>query len=286
MRQILIYLYSLFPLLCYGQNYVALLDVDVISETTIDERPAISTSIPFSIKEGMIIVDAEVNQIKGKFILDTGAPSLVLNQIPNSGQLGGNGISNAIEITPIEVQDFSWATINKQNIAAYKVDISHLEAISQMPIAGIIGYDILREVELSINYHTQTVQLHPTKKTSKHPSQAIAVIPFTLQGHLPVIKVKVGNKKVRLGLDTASESNILDQKFLKKITDTQIGEIYEGELQGLDQQIKKVKVASVQQTSAKDLQLSKMNYLFTDLSNLRKESDLYIDGLLGYPFFS
>ena len=27
------------------------------------------------------------------------------------------------------------------------------------------------------------------------------------------------------------------------------------------------------------------DYLFTDLSHLKTESDLYIDGLLGYPFF-
>ena len=105
-----------------------------------------------------------------------------------------------------------------------------------------------------------------------------------MQGHLPVIKVKIGKKKIKLALDTASESNILDSKYLKKIN-AQVVTLTKGEMQGVDQQIKEVAVATISGTHINDLALADMQYLFTDLNHLKSESNLYIDGLLGFPFF-
>ena len=59
----------------------------------------------------------------------------------------------------------------------------------------------------------------------------------------------------------------------------------EGELQGVDQEVKKVMTSTISETLVKGLPFADMKYLFTDLSHLKKESSLYIDGLLGYPFF-
>lgn len=274
-----------FPFLLSAQEYVAFFDAVMDIEKTIENKPINRSIVPFSIKEGMILVDAYVNQTKGKYIIDTGAPTLVLNQQPSDIPTVGRGISQELKTNHITVDQFNWSNIQKTAVAAFQVDISHLEANSDTPIAGIIGYDILREIELSVNYQTKTVRINPLKDTAKNPSKAVAIIPFKMQGHLPVIKVKVGNKKLRLALDTGSESNILDSRFLEKINTAQLGNVRQGELQGVDQQIKEVNIASIQETAIQDINLSNMDYLFTDLSHLKSESGLYIDGLLGYPFF-
>ena len=223
---------------------------------------------------------------KGNYIIDTGAPTLVINEIPiNNNSNNGRGISRGLETDEIVVQEFVWSGIQKKDLEAFKVDISHLEAVSGKSIAGIIGYEILKEVELLVDYQTQTVQLKPLTGDVINPRQPIAVIPFTMQAHLPVIKVKIGKKKLRLALDTASESNILDKKVFSKLDNRLIKHPQVGEIQGVDQQIKKVQVATIVQTKVKDLPFEDMSYLFTDLSHLKANSGLYIDGLLGYPFF-
>ncbi len=268
-----------------AQNFVSFLDIATSwgKTTEINLVPA-STTISFTMLEGMMVVEATVNQQKGNFIIDTGAPTLVLNQQPTvNTQLTGRGISEGLIADEVVVQEFHWSGIRKKNVAAFKVDISHLEKISGQNLAGIIGYDILKEVELLVDYHTQTVQLSPVK--APKTKEPLAIIPFTMQAHLPVIKVKIGKKKFRLALDTASESNILDKKILRKLDKTLLSNHKIGEIQGVDQQIKEVQVATIHQTAIRELSFDNMAYLFTDLSHLKSDSGLYIDGLLGYPFF-
>ena len=285
MKKILIYLLFIAQI-AQTQSYVSFLDVDIAAKKEETMTVVNSTIIPFTIIEGMILVEASRNQQKGNYIIDTGAPTLVINEVPTKvNNIAGRGISQSLVTDEVIIKEFNWSGIQKKDVDAFKVDISHLEKVSGRNIAGIIGYNILKEVELLIDYRAQTVQLIPIKNKTSIVSEPIAVIPFTMQAHLPVIKVKVGKKKLRLALDTASETNILDQKTFKKLDSQLISNQRVGEIQGVDQQIKQVKVATIQQTTIKDLPFKAMPYLFTDLSHLKSESGLYIDGLLGYPFF-
>ena len=268
-----------------AQNYVSFLDIDVTIKKEKTVTPEYIRTVPFIMIEGMMLVEANMNQQNGNYIIDTGAPTLVINEKPTlDGYIAGRGISEGLVTTEVLIKDFEWSGIHKTNVNAFKVDISHLEKVSGKTIVGIIGYDILKEVELLIDYQTQTVQLIPIKNRES-AQQPVAIIPFTMQAHLPVVKVKIGKKKLRLALDTASERNILDTKIFKKLDNKLISNNQVGEIQGVDQQIKKVETATIQETSVKDLTFDNMSYLFTDLSHLKSESDLYIDGLLGYPFF-
>lgn len=272
--------------LATAQNFVSFLDVNK-SITKADKLDfAKSKTVSFTMLEGMMVVEATVNQQLGNFIIDTGAPTLVLNERPTTeGRIEGRGISDHLITDEIKVREFNWSGISKRNIAAFKVDISHLENVSGKKIAGIIGYDILKEVELLVDYQAQTIQLSPVYSELKKVKQPIAIIPFTMQAHLPVIKVKIGKKKLRLALDTASETNILDEGIYKKINQQLVSNNRVGEIQGVDQQVKSVQMVNIEQTDVRDLAFKNMPYLFTDLSHLKSESGLYIDGLLGYPFF-
>jgi len=283
-RFLLIFL--LLTQLAHAQSYVSFLDVDVEPRKEKTETADNVKTVPFSVIEGMILVEASRNQQNGNYIIDTGAPTLVINEKPTTdGYRAGRGISESLLTAEVTIKDFKWSGIHKTNMNAFKVDISHLEKVSGKKIEGIIGYDILKEVELLVDYQTQTLQLIPIDNIKSVYQEPLAVIPFTMQAHLPVIKVKIGKKKLRLALDTASESNILNAKVLKKLAENSISNSEVGEIQGVDQQIKKVQVATIQHTTIKDLAFDNMPYLFTDLSHLKSESDIYIDGLLGYPFF-
>ena len=134
--------------------------MDAASSKVKKTHLATSSTIPFTMLEGMMVVEATVNNQKGNFIIDTGAPTLVLNERPVSKeQVAGRGISEGLVTAEVTVKAFNWSGINKTNVAAFKVDISHLERVSGKELAGIIGYDILKEVELLVDYAAQTVQL-------------------------------------------------------------------------------------------------------------------------------
>ncbi|MEM6316522.1 MAG: pepsin/retropepsin-like aspartic protease family protein [Bacteroidota bacterium] len=267
-----------------AQTYVSFLDVAMTNTLSNSVNFAEKTTVPFFLVEGMMVVEATVNHQKGNYIIDTGAPTLVLNEKPSTKTgARARGISDGLLTDEVTIQHFYWSGIQKKNLTAFKVDISHLERVSGRRLAGIIGYDILKEVALLVDYETKTVQLSPRRaKLNRTP---LAIIPFTMQAHLPVIKVKIGKRKLKLALDTASESNILDQKMLKRLDQNWITSLRKGEIQGVDQQVKEVDVVEVSATEVKNLSFEKMAYLATDLAHLRKQSDLHIDGLLGYPFF-
>jgi len=189
MKQLLI-LFLLITQIAEAQEHVAFLDV-VTSYTEVDESPYLnSTVVPFKMIEGMMLVEATMNNQQGNYIIDTGAPTLVINQQPTHSTTQGRGISQGLTTAEMQVKTFEWSGIHKENVFAFQVDISHLEAISGETIAGIIGYDILKEVELLVDYSTKSVQLSAVRTKEKYQKKPIAVIPFVMQGHLPVIKVK------------------------------------------------------------------------------------------------
>ena len=209
MKRLLI-LFLIITQIAEAQEHVAFLDV-ATSYDEADGSPYFnSTIVPFKMIEGMMLVEATMNNQLGNYIIDTGAPTLIVNGQPTQSTTQGRGISQGLVTSEMKVQAFEWSGIEKENLFAFQVDISHLEAVSGEAIAGIIGYDILKEVELLVDYSTQSIQLSSANGNKGYQQKPIATIPFVMQGHLPVIKVKIGNKKLRLALDTASESNILD----------------------------------------------------------------------------
>ena len=284
MKRLLI-LFLIISQIAEAQEHVAFLDV-AASYNEVDESPYLNSIVmPFKMIEGMMLVEATMNNVQGNYIIDTGAPTLVINGQPTQSTTQGRGISQGLVTAEMKVQAFKWAGIERENLFAFQVDISHLEAVSGEKIAGIIGYDILKEVELLVDYSTQSIQLSATKRKGTYQKKPVTTIPFVMQEHLPVIKVKIGNKKLRLALDTASESNILDAGIYKKLSKATFKNTVKGELQGVDQQVKQVMISTISETIIKGLPFTDMKYLFTDLGHLKKESGLYIDGLLGYPFF-
>ena len=285
MRFLCFHLFILLASVLPAQTFVSFLELNRKAEAAVSERPLDEAEVQFYLREGMMVVEATVNQQTGHFIIDTGAPTLVLNQRPTSDQITtGRGISQSLAAEPIEVEQFHWSGLSKSNFTAYRLDISHLESSFGQPLAGIIGYDILKEVTITVDHDRRTLRLRPLRKAPKAKERPLVTIPFTMQGHLPVIRVKIGKRRLNLALDTASESNILSKKAARRLDRSFMSNWRSGEMQGIDQLTQLVSVADVNQTRLRKLSLETMPYWFLDLTHLEKNG-LHIDGLLGYPFF-
>lgn len=271
-----------------AQNNVALFDLDINNVSRNNENVAEMLTTPFELIDGMIVVEAEMNQQKGHFILDTGAPLMIVNApTSHTGNVEAKGISEAFLVNEVKIESFEWAGIKEAELDAIAMDISHLERATNRTLLGLIGYDMLKDFEILIDYKNHIIRfLNPKKNDLHHHSRPICTVPFIIENHLPIIKVKVGKKKMYFGLDTGAEVNLIDLSIKDKINPSLLSPLKIEEIQGVDKVVHEVFATYLSSTEVKNLSFENMKFLFTDISHLRDNSTFQLDGLLGFPFFS
>ena len=142
------------------------------------------------------------------------------------------------------------------------------------------------QYELFFDYPNEVVKVYSAIKAKEvRKKGAVIELPFTMNGHIPVVQVKVGNKKVYLGLDSGAEVNLLDHSYYKALKKNYLSDKNKEKVIGLDRREHEVVSAKVKSTEMKKYSLEEMKFLFMDLSGLSEQFDYRMDGLLGFPFF-
>lgn len=165
------------------------------------------TSVPVRIYGGFLVI-AE-GQIGSKFpgqnfILDTGtSPSILNTRI--ALELGLRLAPARLAAIGQESQIRS-ATIPRLELGALRVnsaqflvaDLSEVERTWKVPIAGILGLDILGRVSFRLDYENQLLEFGDVSPDG---------IPVDLsgEGHLPIAEVKINGRPLRLLVDTGSD---------------------------------------------------------------------------------
>ncbi len=272
-----------------AQRNVAFLHTAVANDPADALEAAVDFSeIPFEIAGGMFVVRASVDGKSGNFVLDTGAPGIVLNSedLASKNSCKAASVSGAMTVGEVEVKNFQLGGIIKKRAQGHALNVQHLEAACGMDIMGLIGYDVLRNYELLFDFPNKKIQAYKTGKARKDQmTKPLLSLPFTLCGHVPVIVARVGNKRVFLGLDSGAEVNLLDKKFYDAFSPGELLNSKSELLTGIDNATQEVMAADVPDTKIKGAVLPNMRYVFTDLSRLRQDFDAPLDGLLGVPFF-
>ena len=244
--------------------------------------------VPFELIGGLIFVAAASEGEKAKYILDSGAPSLIVNSVllekDKDKRINAIGLSGKTHIENIPSLNFEWAGESIKP-KAYKMDISHLEAIKKMAIGGLIGYDLLKEKEILINYKTKEISIYEDRDFTKEKKPKL-IIPFKMEAHFAVIEAKIGRKKYRFALDTGAEANLLDSKYLSKIKRDNVGELHDVFIQGTDKKQDEAQFCTIKETKIRGEHFNNMDYVFTSIDRLNKMYNMKIDGLLGFPFLS
>jgi hypothetical protein len=137
-----------------------------ITSTVWSDTP--TTVIPFTMAGNLIIIKAKADTIEGNFILDTGAPHLVLNityfrdykiiQETNEIQTATTGAGASVSRT--QIRQFSIGSIHHRKIDADLTNLGHIENIRGIRILGLIGIDLLKQCEMIIDYERSLIYLH------------------------------------------------------------------------------------------------------------------------------
>ena len=185
------------------------------------------------------------------------------------------------------VKDF---TINK--VKSHLLDLSHIEKSKKMSLFGVIGYNVLKDYEIFIDFYLKQITLskidNDGNKIDNLPylEKITDTLSFVLRKHMVVLNSYVNNQKLKFGLDTGAEMNLLDNSVPKKVmanfkTPKQITVI------GADKQKSKVLAGKLHK-----VKLSNTIYcgpMKTIVSNMRNMSTAYgtkLDGILGYEFIA
>jgi predicted aspartyl protease len=175
-------------------------------------------TVPFTVVGDHIIVDAQVNGRKGRFILDTGSGAATI--VPGFAQ----GLDLQIRGAPVEASGAGQGTTRIRMGEAAKVQVGAI-TLERMPVlvmtndpfkptgqpwSGALGYDVFRRRAVSIDYTASTLTFH-APDTYRPPLDSI-VLPIDLSMRIPIVTVDVkprrGSKpvKAKLVLDTGTSN--------------------------------------------------------------------------------
>jgi predicted aspartyl protease len=241
---------------------------------------------PFELVRGMIYVSASLNGQSGQYILDTGAPCVVINTLPGSQSVNeGHSIAQPVAVAYGAAQSFDFAGRSRRNITTLAVDISHLERAASRSVAGLIGYDEFKDSELYLNYPGRQISVFKPGLNRLHRTgEPIFSLPFVLDGHLPVVEVEVNGRRLRLGIDTGAGANLIDPAALARLDANAFKKLEAETLQGLDQQVRRAEQVVIAHLEIENLKVAGMPFLESDLASLKSGADIHLDGLLGYTF--
>ncbi|HMQ43799.1 MAG TPA: hypothetical protein PKC63_05560 [Mariniflexile sp.] len=265
---------------------------EVINEYTI--------RIPFKLVDHLIVIEAEISNKKGNFIIDTGSETLILNKVHfpefyehQRKQSNASGVLQSVESSyEKDIKEFALEHFKIYNKVSDVIDLSHIEHAKKIQLLGVIGYNILKDYEIFIDLYLNQITLSKVdafgEKWDKNVylEKIIDSLDFKLKNHTIVINGTVNDQNITFGLDTAAEFNQINKSINKKVLQ-QFKPIKRLLLSGAASD-KKIEVLAGKLYRVKLSETVYFGPMYTVITNLNKMNEAFgtdLDGILGYAFF-
>ena len=259
------------------------------------DKPII-VEVPFRLAGNLIIVKGNVDGKEGNFIIDTGAPTLVLNKnklryYSNSTRYNSSGVTGSIPgMYEKGVRRVKLAEAEFPNIDALVMDLSHLEKIRDISILGLIGYQLLKKYEVVFDFENRHLILYRLGKKGRAlaDSEGLRLAPsdsvsFRLVGHLPCIKGQLDGKKTIFGIDSGAEINLINNElkgaFGKAFSPDKNIDIY-----GLGKRKVNAETGILKYFWIEGIKFDEMTAIMANMNHFQPIKDFKLDGLLGHDF--
>jgi hypothetical protein len=254
--------------------------------------------VPFEIVDGLIIVKAKIDKGEEEnFIIDTGAKGLVLNSkyytsLINSNvqALGLNG--NASDVGERTIDTMLLDELNFTQIIADVIDLKNIELKKKLKINGLIGYDLLKDFEVMLNYNKRYITLSRIDANGNildpMPQTQNKIDSFTLElaNFVPLVEIKINKIPKKMIIDTGSEFNLLNSKknddIIGNFTPTKRINIAGSEGKNIDAIGGKLYRLSI----GDRYKCGALSTVIMDLKSLSKLYNSKLDGILGFEFLS
>jgi predicted aspartyl protease len=264
---------------------------------------SLSGEIPFSRAGNLIIIRARVDEIEGNFVLDTGAPGLILNltyfrHYPentemDAGDAQGGITGGTMAASTMLVADMQIGVFNYKRIPAHRIQLGHIEDYKGIKIHGLLGLQLFTRFEMIINYQTNTILLHRIGKREgknyRHPiistADEVTEWPIWIKDGQLLAHATIANKKLTFIVDTGAESNVLDSRLSNMVL-SQVSNLSSISLAGSTHHKVEAVAGLLSSISFHQHQIKNIPVIITNLEKMSKAYQRSIDGMLGYDFLS
>ncbi len=263
---------------------------------------SVTAMIPFTRSGNLILIKAKADTIEGNFILDTGAPGLVLNltyfrDYPStvSATTDQGGITGNTTIAdPTTITDLSFGPIKFSRVDADRINLGHIENSKGIRILGLLGLQLFKRFEMIIDYEKNIVWLHlVTKKDPDNyasdqlkDTSAYNVFPINVVDNKLLTTAYMGGKKLIFLIDTGAESNILDSRLPNKIFENNVTVTGRITLRGTGEKKTEALTGDLRDLRLGKLNISSLPVIVTNLEKMCTAYDRCLDGMLGFDFLS
>ncbi|MBC8046442.1 MAG: aspartyl protease family protein [Fimbriimonadaceae bacterium] len=259
----------------------------------------VKLTIPLRRVQNLFLIEARIDTLVGNFILDTGAPHLVLNKTYfRKGKLaegttfyGITGGGNQVFKTWVDsliIQDMYFTEID-----ADLVNLGHIEDARGVKILGLLGADLFLNLEMEIDLQNNVLYLYKIDAignrifTEADTNKTVAdlQIPIQIENNILFINAAAGNKKLRFCLDTGAETNVLSNTVSNKVL-AHFSLTNRIALSGSGNPNISVLNGKLDEVIIGDQPFYNMPFVLTNLSYLQTVYDTTINGVLGYDFIA
>lgn len=261
-----------------------------------------SCIIPFSRAGNLIIIRARIDTTEGNFILDTGAPNLVLNMTyfrdypaSDESQEGQGGITGSTSTSSsTAVSSLSFGPVKYYKLEADRINLGHIENSKGIKILGLLGLQLFRQFEMIIDYEKNLIHLHLITRKERSLLFHDPLLKDTSLYHTAPIDIlenklltsgKMAGKKLTFVIDTGAESNVMDSRLPNKIFEN-INITGRVTLAGTGSNKIEALYGYMKNISIGNVDINSLPILVTNLEKMCYSYNKCIDGMLGFDFLS
>jgi hypothetical protein len=255
-------------------------------------------TVPFKQVGNLIEIKASINGIVRTFILDNGAPMLVLNSayiksdsLSKKEAIQGQGSGGTIDNLHIDTIDqFEMKDIQLKDQRALVVNLTHLEQETHSIIYGLIGYEIYKNYDLLFDYKNKTITFIRAEKTNafmynKLSSSKFIEVPIIMNNHIAVVDCEMKHKLYKMGIDCGAESNLFDTNLISELQ-SNIKAMQSDELLGANASSTNISSGKIKRIKIGTRKFRNSITVFNSIAHLNQNSPIKIDGLIGYEILS
>jgi len=253
-------------------------------------------TIPLKRVQNLLLIEVRVDTLVGNFILDTGAPNLVLNKTYFSKWTASDGGTSygitgsgtrvySKNIDSLIIQDLYYTSLH-----ADLVNLGHIEDARGVKILGLLGANLFFDLQMEVDVQNNLLHLVKLNSAGEPLYQTDTLlpdlnIPIEIENDILFLNGIAGTKKLRFCLDTGAEVNVLSNMVSNKVLE-HFSLTRRTTLSGSGQGRTDVLNGIIDVVVIGEHDFEQMPFVLTNLSNLQTVYNTTIHGILGYDFLA
>ena len=255
-----------------------------------------SVVIPLKRVGRLFLIEANIDNIAGNFLFDTGAAQLVLNStyfrkyMTSSGREGGGITGSTGEVRNALIGKLDVAGLVYHDVTADVTDLGHIENRRGVKILGLFGVCMLKGLELVIDINHNELRLYRLDKAGNRMMargtefRGDVTEKIQLYHNILFVKARIGGKILDFCLDTGAESNVINSFANKKVLST-VTILRRSDLMGVGSGEAEVLLGRLNDFFLGEYPIRNMQTIIASLNALSDSYGYPIDGMLGFDFF-